>query len=129
MRIQVDGTLGFGVTAKDVILAIIGRIGTAGGTGYTIEYAGNAIRGLSMEGRMDRSEDVLKLSRADSGAALKTAMGGSKGAKAAQERVKALEEELTAREKALQEANDRVAMLEKSVQDMNTVARLSGLTL
>ncbi len=52
MRIEVDGTLGFGVTAKDVILAIIGRIGTAGGTGYTLEYAGSAIRGLSMEGRM-----------------------------------------------------------------------------
>ena len=52
MRIEVEGTLGFGVTAKDIILAIIGRIGTAGGTGYTIEYAGSAIRALSMEGRM-----------------------------------------------------------------------------
>ncbi len=52
MRIEVEGTLGFGVTAKDIILAIIGRIGTAGGTGYTLEYAGSAIRGLSMEGRM-----------------------------------------------------------------------------
>ncbi len=52
MRITVDGTLGVGVTAKDVILAIIGKIGTAGGTGYVIEYAGSVIRGLSMEGRM-----------------------------------------------------------------------------
>jgi 3-isopropylmalate/(R)-2-methylmalate dehydratase large subunit len=52
MRIEVDGKLGRGVTAKDLILAIIGRIGTAGGTGYTIEYAGGTIRSLSMEGRM-----------------------------------------------------------------------------
>jgi len=52
MRITVDGALQPGVTAKDVILAIIGQIGTAGGTGHVIEYAGEAIRGLSMEGRM-----------------------------------------------------------------------------
>ena len=52
MRITVDGTLADGVTAKDVILAIIGKIGTAGGTGHVIEFAGSAIRGLSMEGRM-----------------------------------------------------------------------------
>ena len=52
MRITVDGELPFGVTAKDMILAIIGRIGTAGGTGHVIEYAGKAIRELSMEGRM-----------------------------------------------------------------------------
>ena len=52
MRITVDGTLQPGVTAKDVILAIIGQIGTAGGTGHVIEYAGEAIRALSMEGRM-----------------------------------------------------------------------------
>jgi 3-isopropylmalate/(R)-2-methylmalate dehydratase large subunit len=52
MRISVDGSLAFGVTAKDVILAIIGAIGTAGGTGHVIEYAGEVIRGLSMEGRM-----------------------------------------------------------------------------
>jgi 3-isopropylmalate/(R)-2-methylmalate dehydratase large subunit len=52
MRISVEGTLPFGVTAKDVILAIIGKIGTAGGTGHVIEYAGSVIRGLSMEGRM-----------------------------------------------------------------------------
>ena len=52
MRISVDGELPLGCTAKDVILAIIGLIGTAGGTGYVIEYAGSTIRGLSMEGRM-----------------------------------------------------------------------------
>lgn len=52
MRVIVDGKLPHGVTAKDIILAIIGEIGTAGGTGYVIEYAGEAIRALSMEGRM-----------------------------------------------------------------------------
>jgi 3-isopropylmalate/(R)-2-methylmalate dehydratase large subunit len=52
MRISVDGTLPFGVTAKDVILAIIGRIGTAGGTGHVIEYAGPVVRALPMAGRM-----------------------------------------------------------------------------
>jgi 3-isopropylmalate/(R)-2-methylmalate dehydratase large subunit len=52
MLVQVDGKLGTGVTAKDIVLAIIGKIGTAGGTGYAIEFAGSAIRGLSMEGRM-----------------------------------------------------------------------------
>lgn len=52
MRVTVDGALPPGVTAKDITLAIIGKIGTAGGTGYVIEYAGSAIRGLSMEGRM-----------------------------------------------------------------------------
>lgn len=52
MRINVEGVLGVGVTAKDVVLHIIGLIGTAGGTGYVIEYAGNIIRDLSMEGRM-----------------------------------------------------------------------------
>ena len=52
MRISVDGALPKGVTAKDIILAIIGEIGTAGGTGHVIEYAGEAIRALSMEGRM-----------------------------------------------------------------------------
>ena len=52
MRVNVEGSLGRGVTAKDVVLAIIGEIGTAGGTGYAIEFAGEAIRGLSMEGRM-----------------------------------------------------------------------------
>jgi 3-isopropylmalate/(R)-2-methylmalate dehydratase large subunit len=52
MRISVEGDLPLGVTAKDLILAIIGRIGTAGGTGHVIEYAGQAIRDLSMEGRM-----------------------------------------------------------------------------
>ena len=52
MRANVDGKLPAGVTAKDIILAIIGEIGTAGGTGSTIEYAGEAVRSLSMEGRM-----------------------------------------------------------------------------
>ena len=51
MRITVDGTLGAGVTGKDVILAIIARIGAAGAVGHAIEYAGSAIRGLSMDGR------------------------------------------------------------------------------
>ena len=52
MRVTVEGTLSRGVTAKDVILAIIGKIGTAGGTGHVIEFAGEAIRTLSMESRM-----------------------------------------------------------------------------
>lgn len=52
MQVLVDGVLGRGVTAKDVALAIIGKTGTAGGNGYAIEFAGSAIRGLSMEGRM-----------------------------------------------------------------------------
>jgi 3-isopropylmalate/(R)-2-methylmalate dehydratase large subunit len=52
MLIRVEGKLAPGVSGKDVVLAIIGRIGTAGGTGYTIEFAGSAIRSLSMEGRM-----------------------------------------------------------------------------
>jgi 3-isopropylmalate/(R)-2-methylmalate dehydratase large subunit len=52
MQIRVDGRLAPGVSAKDVILAIIGRIGTAGGTGYAIEFSGSTIRSLSMEGRM-----------------------------------------------------------------------------
>ena len=52
MQVRVEGQLGAWVTAKDVVLAIIGKIGTAGGTGYAIEFAGSAIRDLSMEGRM-----------------------------------------------------------------------------
>jgi 3-isopropylmalate/(R)-2-methylmalate dehydratase large subunit len=52
MRITVNGKLPEGVTAKDMILAIIGKIGTAGGTGYVLEYAGEAVQNLSMEGRM-----------------------------------------------------------------------------
>jgi 3-isopropylmalate/(R)-2-methylmalate dehydratase large subunit len=52
MLVKVDGVLPRGCTAKDIVLAIIGRIGTAGGTGYTIEFGGSAIRALSMEGRM-----------------------------------------------------------------------------
>ncbi|MCK6426127.1 MAG: 3-isopropylmalate dehydratase large subunit [Burkholderiaceae bacterium] len=52
MLVRVEGQLAKGCSAKDIVLAIIGRIGTAGGTGYTIEFAGSAIRALSMEGRM-----------------------------------------------------------------------------
>jgi len=52
MRVLVEGSLPLGVSAKDVILAIIGKLGTAGGTGYVIEYAGRAIREMTMEGRM-----------------------------------------------------------------------------
>jgi 3-isopropylmalate/(R)-2-methylmalate dehydratase large subunit len=52
MLVRVEGKVGAGVTAKDIVLALIGRIGTAGGTGYAIEFGGEAIRALSMEGRM-----------------------------------------------------------------------------
>jgi len=52
MLIRVEGALGKGVTAKDIALAVIGRIGTAGGTGYAVEFGGSTIRALSMEGRM-----------------------------------------------------------------------------
>ena len=52
MEIRVDGTLGFGVSPKDVVLAIIGKIGAAGGTGYVIEYTGDVIRAMSVEGRL-----------------------------------------------------------------------------
>ncbi|HOU65659.1 MAG TPA: 3-isopropylmalate dehydratase large subunit, partial [Thermomonas sp.] len=52
MQVRVEGALPFGVTAKDVVLAIIGKIGTAGGNGHALEFAGSAIRALSMEGRM-----------------------------------------------------------------------------
>ena len=52
MLVRVDGTLPRGCSGKDIVLAIIGKIGTAGGTGYTIEFGGTAIRALSMEGRM-----------------------------------------------------------------------------
>ncbi|MBU3723894.1 MAG: 3-isopropylmalate dehydratase large subunit [Burkholderiaceae bacterium] len=52
MLVKVEGTLMAGVTAKDIVLAVIGKIGTAGGTGYAIEFGGSAIRDLSMEGRM-----------------------------------------------------------------------------
>jgi 3-isopropylmalate/(R)-2-methylmalate dehydratase large subunit len=52
LQVLVEGELGHGISAKDIALAIIGEIGTAGGTGYAIEFAGSAIRSLSMEGRM-----------------------------------------------------------------------------
>ena len=60
MRINIEGELGYGVTAKDVILAVIGEIGTAGGTGYAIEYAGSAIDAMSMEGRMTMSNMTIE---------------------------------------------------------------------
>ncbi len=60
MLVQVDGQLNPGITAKDVILAIIGKIGTAGGTGYAIEFAGEAIRSFSMEGRMTLSNMAIE---------------------------------------------------------------------
>ena len=52
MEVRVDGTLGFGISAKDVILAIIGKIGAAGGTGHVLEYTGSVIRDMSIEGRL-----------------------------------------------------------------------------
>ncbi|AKO20952.1 3-isopropylmalate dehydratase large subunit [Xanthomonas oryzae] len=52
LQVRVEGTLPFGVTAKDIVLAVIGKIGTAGGNGHALEFAGSAIRALSMEGRM-----------------------------------------------------------------------------
>jgi 3-isopropylmalate/(R)-2-methylmalate dehydratase large subunit len=60
MRITVDGTLGLGLSAKDIILTIIRHIGAAGGTGYAIEYAGSAIRQLSIEGRMTISNMTIE---------------------------------------------------------------------
>jgi len=60
MLVEVNGTLAPGVTAKDVILAIIGKIGTAGGTGYAIEFSGDAIRSFSMEGRMTLSNMAIE---------------------------------------------------------------------
>ena len=52
MRVRFEGKLPLGVTAKDLILALIGHVGTAGGTGYAVEYAGSAIRDLPIEGRL-----------------------------------------------------------------------------
>ena len=60
MRVTVNGDLPFGCTAKDLILAIIGRLGTAGGTGHVVEYAGPAIEALSMEGRMTVSNMTIE---------------------------------------------------------------------
>ena len=60
MLIRVDGALGEGVTSKDIIMFIIGTIGTAGGNGYTIEFAGSAIRTLSMEARMSISNMAIE---------------------------------------------------------------------
>ena len=60
MEVRVDGTLGFGVSAKDVILAIIGRIGTAGGTGHVMEYRGSAFDAMSIEGRLTVSNMAIE---------------------------------------------------------------------
>jgi 3-isopropylmalate/(R)-2-methylmalate dehydratase large subunit len=60
MEIRVDGTLGFGVSPKDVILAIVGRIGAAGGTGYVVEYTGDVIRAMSIEGRLTVSNMAIE---------------------------------------------------------------------
>jgi 3-isopropylmalate/(R)-2-methylmalate dehydratase large subunit len=60
MQVRVDGTLGFGCSGKDIVLAIIGRIGTAGGTGHVIEYTGEAIRALDMAGRMTVSNMTIE---------------------------------------------------------------------
>ncbi len=60
MLVRVDGALGFGATAKDIVLAIIGKIGTAGGNGHVIEYAGEAIRALDMAGRMTVSNMTIE---------------------------------------------------------------------
>ena len=60
MEVRVDGTLGFGVSAKDVVLAIIGKIGAAGGTGYVIEFTGPVIRDLSIEGRLTVSNMAIE---------------------------------------------------------------------
>ena len=60
MKVQVDGHLGFGCSAKDIVLAIIGKLGTAGGTGHVIEYTGEAIRALDMAGRMTVSNMTIE---------------------------------------------------------------------
>jgi 3-isopropylmalate/(R)-2-methylmalate dehydratase large subunit len=60
MEVRVDGKLGFGVSAKDVVLAIIGKIGAAGGTGYVIEFTGSVIRNLSIEGRLTVSNMAIE---------------------------------------------------------------------
>ncbi|MGE0775810.1 MAG: 3-isopropylmalate dehydratase large subunit [Sphingomonadaceae bacterium] len=60
MEIRVDGTLGFGVSPKDVILAITGKIGAAGGTGYVVEYTGEVIRAMSVEGRLTVSNMAIE---------------------------------------------------------------------
>src|SRR6516162_827738 len=60
MQVRVDGSLGFGCSGKDIVLAIIGKIGTAGGTGHVIEYTGEAIRALDMAGRMTVSNMTIE---------------------------------------------------------------------
>lgn len=65
MRVKVDGALAPGVSSKDIILYVIGQIGTAGGTGAVIEYCGSAIEGLSMEGRMSIVSSLNSVSRSE----------------------------------------------------------------
>src|SRR6185369_16177164 len=60
MEVRVDGTLGFGVSPKDVILAIIGKIGAAGGNGYVLEYRGDAFDAMSIEGRLTVSNMAIE---------------------------------------------------------------------
>jgi len=60
MEIRVEGTLGFGVSPKDVILAIVGKVGAAGGTGYVVEYTGSVIRDMSIEGRLSVSNMAIE---------------------------------------------------------------------
>jgi 3-isopropylmalate/(R)-2-methylmalate dehydratase large subunit len=60
MEIRVDGALGFGVSPKDVILAIVGKVGAAGGTGYVVEYTGEVIRAMSVEGRLTVSNMAIE---------------------------------------------------------------------
>ena len=60
MEIRVDGTLGYGVSPKDVILAIVGKVGAAGGTGYVVEYTGSVIRDMSIEGRLTVSNMAIE---------------------------------------------------------------------
>jgi len=80
MQVAVEGALGKGVTAKDIALAVIGKIGTAGGTGYAIEFAGSAIRALSMEGRMTLCNMAIEAgARAGMIAADDTTIGYLKG--------------------------------------------------
>ena len=80
MLVQVEGQLPFGCTAKDIALAVIGKIGTAGGTGHAIEFAGSAIRALSMEGRMTLCNMAIEAgSRAGMVAADETTIGYLRG--------------------------------------------------
>ncbi|PAV93735.1 hypothetical protein WR25_12359 [Diploscapter pachys] len=65
MEVRVDGTLGYGVSPKDVILAIMGRVGAAGGTGHVFEYTGDVVRAMSIEGRMTLANMSIEGGSAD----------------------------------------------------------------